>query len=157
MFVLLSSAVFVHGQIRYSTYTNPRFFFTIDYPSSLLRMQPPPINGDGRIFVSTDKTVEMRAWANYNATFLKLSEQFDQNLKSFGDGVTYKFLGDNKFVISGVKKGKIFYQETLYHKFKETDVFYTFTIEYPQSKRKIYDGVVQRIAKSFSFDPDADV
>jgi hypothetical protein len=155
--IVLTFSANTLGQVRYSTYTNQRFSFSIEYPSGLLQMQPPPINGDGRIFSSADKTVEMRAWANYNATFLTVREQFEEDQKSYGSEITYKFLGKDKFAISGIKNGNNFYQETLYHKFKETDVFYTFTIEYPNTKREVYDPIVRRIAKTFRFDPSADV
>lgn len=144
------------GQTKYETYSNARFGYEIQYLSDLLKIQPPSFTGDGRIFLSKDKKAEMRVWANFNATFVTVHEQFDEDLKGYS-GITYKRLLKNSFVISGVRNGKIFYQKTLYHKFKETDVFYTFTIEYPNTQKSKFDAIVTRIARSFKFDPKADV
>lgn len=158
LFSVICFSISAFGQVKYSTYHNGRFFFSIDYPSSLLVMQDPPANNDGRIFLSRDSKVEMRAWASYNALFRSVEEQFAEDLKGHeGENVTYKTLSTNWFVISGLADGRIFYQKTLYHKFKETDVFYTFTIEYPKAEKGKYDQIVRRIEKSFRFDPNADV
>ena len=63
------------GQVKYSTYNNDRFEFSIDYPESLLKMQPPPENDDGRTFISGDGTVEMRVWGQYNALFETINQK----------------------------------------------------------------------------------
>ena len=155
--VVLVLALAGAAQVKDSTYNNQRFFFSIEYPSNFLTMQPAPANGDGRVFVSKDKQVEMRAYAQYNALFNSVEARLAEDIKLFGGRVTYKRLLDHSFVISGLKGNLIYYQKTLYHKLKETDVFYTFTIEYTASARKTYDPIVERIASSFRFDPNADV
>src|SRR5262245_53644970 len=86
------------GQVKYSVYENSRFGYSIEYPSTLT-MQPPPENGDGRIFLSKD--VELRVWANYNALFRSVQEEFDETLKSYGDAVSYKRKIADSFVVSG--------------------------------------------------------
>jgi hypothetical protein len=146
------------AQVKYKTYVNGRFGYSILYPYELLQIQPPPFNGDGRRFLSKDKGAEMAVWGNFNALFRTVNEEYQGTLKDYGDGVTYKVLLKNGFVISGIKNDKIYYQKTLYHKFKENlDVFYTFTIEYKKSDREKFDAVIQKIAESFKFDPKADV
>jgi hypothetical protein len=120
-------------------------------------MGPSEFTGDGRIFKSQDGTAEMRAWANYNALSLSVQQQFAEDLKDFNGQIKYKMIRENRFVISGVSKDKIFYRRTVYHKFKDTDVFYTFTIEYPKFRKTEFDPIIRRIAKSFHFDPRADV
>src|SRR5437667_10189071 len=84
------------GQTNYETYTNGRFGYMIQYPSNLLKIKPAPFNGDGRAFISNDKKVEMRVWANFNATFLSVQEQFDEALKNYS-GITYKHLFKDSF------------------------------------------------------------
>jgi len=155
LIALFTVSQFALGQTKYETYSNGRFGYTIQYPSDLLRIQPAPFNGDGRVFISRDKNVEMRAWANFNATFLSVEGQFDEDVKNYR-GITYKHLFNNSFVISGAQNGKVFYQKTLYHKFKETEVFYTFTIEYPKTQKSQFDAIVTRISNSFKFDPNAE-
>jgi len=145
------------AQVKYSTYENGRFGFSIDYPSTLLMQEPPPLNGDGRSFVSKDNEVKMYVWAHYNALFRSVQEEFDEELKIYGGTVSYKRKLKDGFAFSGIKDGKIFYQKTLYHKFKSTDVFFIFMIEYPTERRRTYDPIVERISHTFRFDPDFDV
>ena len=147
VFLAFGSAAF--GQTQYESYTNDRFFFSIDYPSDLLKMQAPPENNDGRTFQSEDSSVEMRVWGQYNAEFLALGEKYNLALKGFDTQPTYMVLGKSSFVVSGIKGGKIVYVKTLYRKSRSTDAYYTLTIEYPVSKRKEYDSVVRHVATSF--------
>ena len=93
----------------------------------------------------------------HNALFRSVAQEYNDSLKGYGSSVTYRKEVGNGFVISGSKDGEIFYQKTLYHKFKNTDVFYTFVLKYPASQSKVYDPIVRRIANLFKFDPTADV
>jgi len=153
---LIAAASIGFSQSRFVTYNNDRFHFSIEYPSDLLKMQPPPENNDGRTFRSKDKTIEMRAWGQFNALDLTLDEAYQRVLRDHS-GVTYKTLGDRHFVISGVSAGKIYYQKTVIRGSGDTAVFYTFTIEYPKSKKANFDSVVARVSRSFKFDPNADI
>lgn len=152
--LLIAAAAAVNsGQSRYSTYNNDRFYFSIEYPSDLLKMQEAPANNDGRTFRSLDGKVELRAWGQFNALERTLREEYEQAVLDH-DGVTYKALGSKSFTVSGRSGGRIFYQKTLFRKSGDTEVFYTFTIEYPASMKTKMDPVVTRIARSFKFDPD---
>jgi hypothetical protein len=156
--LLLSFCPPSSAQTKYSTYTNDRFSFSIDYPTNLLN--PSKIEdatNSGEIFYSKNKDVEMRAWGEYNALYKTWREWYKTQLNYFGTKPTYTVFKGNWFVISGLKNGKIFYQKTLRRKLKEIDVFYTFTIEYPQTERAKFDPAVQHIARSFKFDPTVDV
>jgi hypothetical protein len=155
IFVLFGCASAI-AQTKYSTYTNDRFHFSIDYPSALLKMQPPPENDDGRTFLSSDGSVEMRVWGQYNALSETLKGKYDATLKSFPDKPSYMVLGPKRYVVSGIRDGKIVYVKTLYQKGKNSDVFYTLTIEYPAADKTRWDAVVTHIANSFSIIPGAD-
>ena len=161
VFITLFILIFfqtVSAQSKYKTYYNARYGFSISYPSSLLAPQKAEdVSSSGEIFLSKDKETEMRVWGEYNALEQTLERRYNENIKDYGDGVTYKILLKNGYVISGVKDEKIFYQKTLRRKHKETEVFYTFTIEYKKSDRKKFDPVIRQIADSFKYDPNADV
>ena len=151
---LLIAAIVGHGfaQSRFTTYYNDRFYFSIDYPSDLLKEQPAPENNDGRTFISKDGSVEMRAWGQFNALDRSLKEEYDEAVNNYGSGVSYKRRLASSFIVSGTSEDKIFYQKTMLKKSGNTDVFYTFTIEYPKSMKKKLDAAVTRIAASFKFD-----
>jgi len=155
--IFIFSAAVAFGQTKYKTYPNERFGYSILYPYELFQTQKFSFNGDGGRFISKDESAEMSVWAHYNAMEHTLKEEFEEDLKSYGDKVSYKLLLKNGFVISGTKDDKIFYQKTLYHKFKDTEVFYIFTIEYKTKARKKFDPIVRKIAQSFNFNPNADV
>ncbi len=155
--LILSAVLSANAQAKYRTYTNDRFAFSIEYPSDLLKMQPPPANNDGRTFKSKDGTIEMRAWGQHNALERNLAEEYDESVKVCGNASVYKVFYERYFVISCTVNGRIFYQKTLNRGTTAPEVFYTFTIEYPRSQKAKMDAVVTRISRSFKFDPDADI
>lgn len=160
LFLLLSGILLIYvslasAQNKFSTYSNDRFFFSIDYPSDLLEMQPPPENNDGRTFLSADGQVEMRVWGQYNAEEKTLGERYATDLKSFTEKPAYMVLKRDWYVLSGMKNGKIFYEKTMVRR-KGGDVFFTFTIEYPANQKTKFDQIVKRIADSFKFDQNPD-
>jgi hypothetical protein len=159
--ILMLSSLNVFMQSKFVTYNNERFAYSISYPSDLLRMEPPPENGDGRSFVSGDGSVQMLVWGEYNAAEKTWQEEYDLELKGFGSKPTYSLFKPGWYVISGIKDGKIFYQKTLrrtlHQKLGNLDVFFTFTIAYPKSAATKMDPIVEQISASFKFDPTADV
>src|SRR5262249_27013307 len=135
LFVLLFAFTSVaSSQEKYSTYSNERFFFSIEYPDSL-KMQPPPENEDGRTFLSDDSKVEMRAWGQYNAEEKTLDERYAIDLKGFTEKPAYMVLKRDWYVLSGTKGDKIFYEKSLVRRSRHGDAFFIFTIEYPLSQK----------------------
>lgn len=163
LFLLLFSLCSVTvAQRRYSTYTNNRYVFSVDYPTDLLT--PSKIedaSNSGEIFYSKNNEVEMRVWGEYNALFRTWRQEYDFEINGFGSKPTFTVLKPGWFVISGLKDGKIYYQKTLRRTLLQRDgnmdIFYTLTIEYPKSKNSKIDPLVKRISASFKFDPTADV
>jgi hypothetical protein len=137
---LLSQIAF--SQSAYNSYSNARYGYTIAYPAEL-EPQGEADNSDGQVFRNDD--AELRVWGSNNALGRTLKQEYNAQLKDYGRGVTYKALLKNGFVISGKRGGKIFYQKTLFR----DDQFLTFTFTYKESKRKTYDAVTAKVAKSF--------
>lgn len=156
IFAILSLALLAQtatGQIRYESYSNARFDYSIDYPVNLLVPQRESTNGDGRAFLAKKGDAKMLVWGQYNALFDTLTNAYQSDLEERGAGVTYKILLKDSYVISGTKAGKIYYQKTM---LSGTDgdgdaTFATFTIEYKKSEKAKYDPIVARISKSFKF------
>ena len=155
--VILALAGFALAQQKYEKFTNDRFFFVVDYPTDLFKMQPLPDNDDGATFLSSDGSVEMRVWGQYNAENQTLRERYLMSLKGFDTKPTYMVLGSTSFVVSGIKDDKIEYVKTLYKRTDKLGVYYTLTITYPASARKKYDSIVTHIANSFRTIPGADI
>ena len=153
--ILLTFASIASAQEKFSTYSNERFFFSIDYPDAL-KMQPPPDNDDGRTFLSDDGKVEVRVWGQYNAETKTLDERYLLDLKGFTEKPSYMVLKRDWYVLSGMKEGNIFYEKTLIRRRGDTDIFFTFTVTYPPAMKAKFDPIVKRMADSFKFDPNGD-
>lgn len=149
--LLLSAAAF--GQANYSTYSNARFGYSIQYPKSVFLPQPEAENGDGRVFLTKDKSAELRVWGQYNALARTLSDSYKEDLGTYSTGVSYKVLKGSSYVISGTTGGKIFYQKTMLNgSGNDTGAIYcTFTITYRKADKAKYDPIVTKIANTFRF------
>jgi hypothetical protein len=144
---------------NYKTYNNSRFTFSISYPANVLIMQPPPQNGDGRSFISQDGRAKMLVYGRNNAYPVfddgligySLKELYDLQVKGENSQVkkrvvSYKTLGSNWFVVSGVEDGKIFYTKTFVRNRQEIITFY---FEYPQGQKNVYDKMTEVMVRSF--------
>lgn len=130
---------------EYKTYQNERFDFKISYPSNYLSPQgPPPANGDGRNFASSDGRVKMVVSGGYNAREKSLRELFDEQMTP-ARTVTYKVLKGRWFVLSGFEGDKVFYQKTLL----KDDVIKTFHIEADRALQLYVQPMTEKMAKSF--------
>jgi hypothetical protein len=140
--LLCFSLVDAAQRVVYKTYTNARYGYSISYPSSLLAPQGEADNGDGQAFRSSDNRAEMRVYGSQD-----LGGGLGEAYREAQDGkeVTYKTMKGNWFVVSGRDGGKIFYRKTML----KGGVLKTFTIEYDEAQRDVYDAVTTRVARSF--------
>ncbi len=144
---VVSKATTNNEAIRYDTYTNTRFGFSIMYPT-FLTPEPEPENGDGRIF-SKGKYEEMSVYASYNVLDESIEELFKECKNSYIGNVSYAVQKDNWFVVSGTnEEGTILYRKTIL----TDDVEYTVNLIYPKAKKQIYDEIVEKVTKSFDID-----
>ena len=131
-------------KVSYDTYTNPRFGFSILYPT-FLTPKPEPENGDGRIFSKGDE--EMSVFASYNVLDDSIEELFKECKNSYIGTVSYAVQKDNWFVVSGTnEEGTILYRKTIL----TDDVEYTLNLLYPKAKKQLYDEIVEKVTKSFN-------
>jgi hypothetical protein len=133
-------------------YCNNRFDFCINYPKRLLTQETESENGDGTDFSNNRNefvlTVFGRNNLDPNGETLSLRRQFDSDiteLRTKGDTISYKRLSSTFYIVSGKRKGKIFYQKTISKK----DAFAFAILEYSVNERSIYDPVAQGIFSSF--------
>ena len=130
--------------ISYDTYTNPRFGFSIMYPT-FLSPQPEPENGDGRIFKGVNE--EMSVFASYNVLDDSIEKLFKECKNSYIGTVSYAVQKDNWFVVSGTdEEGTILYRKTIL----TNDIEHTVNLIYPKAKKQLYDEIVEKVTKSFN-------
>jgi hypothetical protein len=133
------------GDHVYKSYANARFSYSISYPADLLIPQGEAANGDGQTFRAQDGRAEMRVWGQNNVNGETLRAAFTRTVTEWGDGVNYKVIKGDWFVVSALVNGKIHYQKTMLRR----GVFKTFLIEYDATHRATYDPVTTRVSKSF--------
>ncbi|HEY5125316.1 MAG TPA: hypothetical protein VIK14_16415 [Ignavibacteria bacterium] len=129
----------------FNYYANPRFGFSMSYPSNFTKDRPPD-NGDGQIFRSPDRKFMLLGSGSYYPSALdkSIDEIYNESIPNY-DQVTYKVLESDWFVISGYDKGKIFYTKS----FLRNGTLYTILMEYPESEKDKYDDLVNKLSKSF--------
>jgi len=133
------------AQREYESYTNERFYFSIDYPSALFTPEPAPTNGDGRTFSNEDAS--LTAWGNLFLEDLYADMEAVFKSATKNHEITYQLLDEDFFVASGfTPEGKVFYTRSDLL----NDVVYNFLIEYPKELDYIYDSVTTQVADSYT-------
>ena len=144
--VVFGQIVFASPQNNYKTYANARFKYSISYPVDLLIPQGESDNGDGQVFrEKSGSSVEMRVYGEYNVRNENLRSRYTELIRKWSNGVTYKVIRQDWFVVSAMVNGKIHYQKTILR----GDTFKTFEIEYDAVRGSTYNDVTDRISKSF--------
>lgn len=133
--------------MKWATYGNARYKFSVSYPSNLLITQREADNGDGRAFVSRDGKTHMLAYGANNVLAETLQSRYKHDARGIepGDKVTYKAQKNNWYAVSGYRNELIFYRKT----FGNKDQFLTLDITYPKSQRATWDKVVSEIVSRF--------
>lgn len=132
----------------YRTYVNERYGYSISYPTSLV---PQPISGsgDGRIFNSKTGDAELRVYAS---TCYESPDEYvagyEREQKTGNLTVTYSHKGKGYVVVSGLKKGRVFYNKVLISGEGNDLWCTTFTFEYDETASEKYNDVTKRISTS---------
>lgn len=129
---------------KYNSYINPRFGYSVKYPSCLDKKSESE-NGDGSEFNSSDG-FKMTVFGSYDVSVLNqnIDKLYQDEIKNHKD-VTYKVKKNNWFVISGYDGEYIFYIK----KYVGSNTANTLYLNYPSNLRDKYYNVITVISKSF--------
>jgi hypothetical protein len=128
---------------RPGEYVNERFGFSFQPPAGFTA-GPSPENGDGVHMTSKDGTAAISAWGS-NLSGSSLRERYDDYLKEIGAEPSYSHIGNNWFVLSWAKDGKISYVKMFVGPASEN----AFIFEYPEEDADIYKTVNTQLERSF--------
>lgn len=151
---LLASLAFgaqaVAQDLGWTTYTNPRFGYRIDYPAAMFN---PPLmadDGNGITLYSPDGRASLFIFAFDNvfgddaqglAERLAVAEDIDR--------VTYRRVTAQWLVLSGyLTNGDIFYQR--YEFTGDRSFVAAFRLDFPSTQRVPYEGPIGRIGRSLA-------
>ena len=136
------------AQEETATYLNKRYGFTLSYPTAHFRPQE-PLSEDGRVWVSRDGNARLLAGALPNADGMTLEEYRKIVIeRSYpGASIDYAPMRDTWFVLSGTRDGTMFYERVTFT--CDGRVINSWAMLYPQGERKVYDRIVERVARSY--------
>lgn len=155
LIVGLAAIPMAEAKTTWRKYSNFRWNYSFDYPSTLVS-QPEPENGGGLAFFSPDGQVRLYSYGQYEldgeSSIEELQREAEWGWIGSTGRVTYRASKANWFVSSGITDdGRVFYQRLEHRHDPATGIVYdvTFTISYPQSVKSKWNPVTERIAKSF--------
>jgi len=131
----------------YGCYANNKYGYVIAWPKRYLKAEDEADDGGGKMFTSSDEKASMACWAYFNNVVPPLQKGFQEAQDEPGIQVTYKHMGSDFFVVSGMKNGKIFYRKTMKGKVAQA----SFELTYDPAFKEAFDPIVVDVAKSFIF------
>lgn len=131
-------------KIPYETYYNPRFKFSVDYPTKYFEFLAESQNGDGRAMVSKDKQVYMSFSAMYNVLSTTIEEEYNKDLNDYA---IYKNLGEKSYTISFYgEHGEIVFVKKIYDEIE--DKYVTLYFEYDEAYKDFMTPIIERMTSS---------
>lgn len=133
----------------FATYRNDRYGFSLSYPAATFTPLPSPANDGGRVFVSRDGNARLLAGALPNPDGMALRDYRSLVLQQSyrGADVDYAPVRDNWFVLSGMRDGVIFYERVTFT--CGGRLINSWAMLYPAADRRLYDRIVEQVARSY--------
>jgi hypothetical protein len=135
--------------LKYRSYVNVRYGYSVLYPPALLKALPEPDAGDGRTFEAVKGSARIVVYAGFSLPDLPETPQsiaFDAELECPNHTASYRVLKRRLVAVSCRIGNDILYQETLL----TADTRTTLVARYPNSERSIWDSVVSKMASSMT-------
>lgn len=127
----------------YYQYINGRFAFLINFPIELSTVMQAR-NNDGAIFSTPDKQVQLSVWGSHNNQRDSINDVYRERIRQ-NENIAYKICGDDWYVISWAKNGKIYFEKG----FISDEYRNVFTLIYPEDMKEKFDSVTTVIEESF--------
>ena len=132
--------------IKYNTYYNDRFGFSIDYPiDNYFQFLPDSANGDGKSMSNSNGEIYISFSAMWNSMEESLQEAYNNAVRE-KPNATYKFLGKTFFTITYEENGLLIFRKTVYDKVNDKYVY--LYISFPPEYKEYMTPIVERMANS---------
>jgi hypothetical protein len=134
---------------QWSDYRNPRFGYTLSYPSSVFKPQPPSEKGDGQTFITADGRAKIVVYGTINDERFTPAEYRKTILKEFAgyDQIDYSPQGKTWFVLSGYRGDAIYYQKVMFS--CGDRVINALSVTFPRAEKKFYEGLIEVMEDNF--------
>lgn len=132
--------------IQYETYNNPRFNFSVDYPTKYFEFLPDSANGDGKSMISEDSGVYLSFSAVYNVLDTTIEEEYQKELESI-DTVEYKNLGNKSYSLSYYgEHGEIVFVKKTYDEIDNK--YITLYFKYDEKYKNFMTPIINKMTNS---------
>jgi hypothetical protein len=137
----------------YHRYSNARYGFSVDVPSSY-RADQPPADGDGREFTNRAGTAHVTAYGANNVNDRTPAGELSAQRSGYvghGDTVTYTHRTGDVIAVSGTTaSGRVFYLREVVL----TKAIYSLAWSYPVATKATYDAAVNHSVATFAPGPN---
>ncbi len=131
-------------ELVYVAYLNDDYGYLIEYPDNLFRPDDGLDAEYGQSFSTDDGTAALLVYASPGGEGA-LERQYESELASPDQRVTYQVLRPDWFVVSGYEGPYIFYRRT----FRSGDGLRTFRLRHLAEDQAYFDAVTKRLSYSF--------
>lgn len=133
----------------FAIYRNERHGFSLTYPAGTFAPQREAGSDEGRVFVSRDGQARLLAGALPNAEGVNLRDYRALVLQQSypGAALDYAPVGGTWFVLSGVRDGVMFYERVTFT--CGGRLINSWAMLYPAAERRLYDRIVEQVARSY--------
>lgn len=137
------------SRVTWTNYQNPRFGFTLSYPSSVFTPQPPPESGDGQTFLADGGRAKIVVYATLNDERFSPQDYRKTILKEFGgyEQMDYSPTGKTWFVLSGYRGDSIYYQKVMFS--CGNGVITALSVTFPKVEKPFYEGLIEVMENRF--------
>lgn len=132
-----------YGDYTYSKYENPRFGFSINYPSFLTEIKESQ-NGEGTILQNKESTVVV-ILAGVNNALQKTPKELYEGYINNTKGIVYKKIIGNSYMIAAENGNNSYF---IYEVVGDGSIN-TFIVGYPKEDSKEFDKIIKEMKKSF--------
>jgi hypothetical protein len=145
---LLTTSALAAAAQDFATYRNERHGFSLSYPAGAFA-QGPDRSADGGVFVSSDGNARLLAGALPNDGGMGLRDYRALVLQQSypGAAIDYAPVRDTWFVLSGVRDGMMFYERVTFT--CGGRLINSWAMLYPVAERRLYDRIVEHVARSY--------
>jgi hypothetical protein len=130
---------------RWGHYRDRDFGMAFDFPAHIFALKSAEQGRDGVIFSTADGRARIRVFGVVNAANDTPARYLSRITKAGEGRFTYVRTTPRFFVASGTRDGMIFYRRCNFSADKRVRCF---QLDYPQSEKRAWDGVVTRISLS---------
>lgn len=135
---------------EWTTYHNARHGFSIAYPRARFSDEPANESEDGRLVLSRDGKAQLLvgAFVNDGGTTLAAYRAYLLENNYRGATLDYAPVRAKWFVLSGTRDGTMFYERVSF--MCGGQLINSWALLYPVEARRIWDPVVERVARTYS-------